>query len=617
MIRFDNDPKPIKEAGLMSRINASVMDNQESLLDKFKDAEGAEEKLQVVKTGAEGAEKTVNSIDQNIDKHRVRNNSIVARASKSILQFPIYVTQTLRTNEAHIISKQFERVYASLVQTAIAQNPIITDDLANDLGFLKKFHTNIKEAAEVLVNKYYEPIDDMDAIMKESVFYHQVINERCEVTFSVIPTMDQEIILENARLANEPLTGFSYLKEDGEKDITTDKTSKSDMKWDTVSESELRNMAMNEIDLSSEDKKLLDMTNKDIETDVNTRRQSSYPKKPASNASKADKKAYSDACDQWKETTRNEIESKIQKRDEIEDKVNKSLDELKSNIKSGKYNNKENGNFAYVHGRFVKLNNSTSTTTKTLEKDKQPSEPKTAPVERAVDVPTILRDSDIKKLNGMLPYEIAATFLIKNSEGSGINKEVRYIIGIKTILHLVRTQDIAEDIHELVTGNIHSLQKVRYKSGEIGFLDYFLNLKGIKADAAKKINYNKRWINTLKRNAEYSKLAGSLLNTPAKLINGGDVPIPNGTLILTQTDVTSIIKQTGIDLSNVSNAKRLAKSLFLIGIAIIDSSAGTIKVIFPDADSNWDVQSLASIDAELSKTDNSKLMSELNKLVNK
>jgi hypothetical protein len=57
--------------------------------------------------------------------------------------------------------------------------------------------------------------------------------------------------------------------------------------------------------------------------------------------------------------------------------------------------------------------------------------------------------------------------------------------------------------------------------------------------------------------------------------------------------------------------------LFLIAVGIVDSSAGTIKILFPDRSSSWDIQSLAAIDAEVSKTDNSELMKELNKVINK
>ena len=110
---------------------------------------------------------------------------------------------------------------------------------------------------------------------------------------------------------------------------------------------------------------------------------------------------------------------------------------------------------------------------------------------------------------------------------------------------------------------------------------------------------------------------GSLLKKPISAITGGSVPIPNGTLILSQPDVTMLMNQTGIDLSVVSNAKKLANRLFLFAVVIVDSSAGTMRVLFTDSDNDWDVQSLASIDAELSKTDNSQIMRELNRMVNK
>ena len=183
-------------------------------------------------------------------------------------------------------------------------------------------------------------------------------------------------------------------------------------------------------------------------------------------------------------------------------------------------------------------------------------------------------------------------------------------------MHLIHVQDLADELYELVTGNVKSLQKVRYKTGEIGFADYMFNIKGLKADAAKKINHNKRWLSTLKELANYNKTNRSLLKMPAELLLNGNVPIPNATLILSQTDVTWLVGKTGIDLSQISNARKLAKNLFLIAIAIVDPSAGSMRILF-DGDVDWDVQSLASIDAEVAKTDNSNLLRELQRAVNK
>ena len=215
----------------------------------------------------------------------------------------------------------------------------------------------------------------------------------------------------------------------------------------------------------------------------------------------------------------------------------------------------------------------------------------------------------------MLPYTIEATFRLRTKEG--LDRDVVYIIGIKSILHLISVKDLSTDLREIITGNIKSLQKVRYKTGEISFKDYILHLSTIKSNAAKHINYNRRWLNTLKRLGEYQRLNGTLLKKGVEAITGGHVPIPNGTLVLSQPDVTKLTNETGIDLSVVSNVKRLAKALFLISVIIIDSAAGTMRIIFPDNENTWSVQSISSIDAEVSKTDNSQLLRELNRMVNK
>lgn len=483
--------------------------------------------------GIDQVRKTTDSLDRVLSKRTVDTRSIIARARNSVLQFPIYVPQTIRVNEAHIIGKMFERVYTTLVQTVLAQNPIMDEEQANNLVFLKQFHSNIREATDVLVNQYYTPIDEIDSMMTESIFFTQQLTENCKVTFSVVPCTNQNLILENARLINEPLAGIVYLHED-----------------------------TNEKEKKKQETKSNDVIQKTDEVNISLR-----------------------------SVNKEELE-------ELADNRGETLDELKQKIKD-----KEVKDYVYRDGRYCREER----TRKIVLRDKDDK--------KAIDAPKILKDSDIKKLNGLLPYTIEATFTIRTKQG--LNRDVRYVIGIKSVLHLFRTKDLADDLRELVTGNIHSLQKVRYKTGEINFRDYFFNIKGLKADAAKHINYDKRWLNTLKRLADYRQMHGSLMKKPIEALTNGNVPIPNGTLVLTQPDVTLLTNQTGIDLSIVSNAKRLARSMFLIAVVIVDSSAGTMRVLFTDSDNEWDVQSLAAIDAELAKTDNSQLMKELNRMVNK
>lgn len=564
-----------------------------AIKDAWQDSDkGLSDKLKT--TNDEGIKKvgdTLKDIDDKVIKpNRVDNRSIVARAKNSVLQFPIYIAQTIRVNEAHIIAKMFERVYTTLVQTVLSQNQYIDEDEANNLVFLKKFHSNIKEAADVLVdeyyNKYFEAIDEIDQIMSDSIFYTQKLTENCTVEFRWTPYRDENLIMENARMLNEPLSGLIYLKEADASD-DEEKVREASAKDVPVTEKELEEMAANEKGITHEELELLKKSSEDIRKEA--------------------KAEYGHGSGSSNKTAEDIAKDMMDKKEELKELLNEGVEELKEKIKNGDVKG-----YKYENGRFYR----TDKTNKTTIRPKPTKDKKADPVNSAVDSPKILKDSDIKKINGLLPYTIEATFRIKGKNGS-IDRDIRYIIGIKSVLHMIRTQDLAEDLRDIITGNVKNLQKIRYKTGEISFMDYMFNIKGIKADAAKHVNYNKRWINTLKRLGEYNNTNGSLLKKPITAITGGNVPIPNGTLILSQPDVTMLTNQTGIDLSVVSNAKKLAKRLFLIAVVIVDSSAGTMKVLFTDSDNDWDVQSLASIDAELSKTDNSQIMRELNRMVNK
>lgn len=509
-------------------------------------------------------------IDKSISSHRTSNASIIARARNSVMQFPIYTVPTIRVNEIHIIGKLFERVYADFVRTVISQHPIIDEDEANNLQFLKQFHTNLAESAEVLVNKYYHAIDDIDSMIKESVFHTERLSDNCIVEFAVVPSNNDLINMESTRLAEDPLAGFGYyFKEDD------DGRSKS-------TKSILDNRELRDSDII----KMMDADHTNI-LDKNEMKKLKY-------ASDDEKRRAADK--KWKE----------QHLDTANDTT--KLDYFKNLIDSGiaqsKFSRKGDpqGGFTYMVMDNLK-------STETTARDE---------IKAAVDAPVFLKDADVKKNNGMAPFNIECTFRIRNRNGIE-TKEVKYIIGIKTILHIVSTQDLADELRDLITGNVKTLQKVRYKTGEISFLNYLFNIKGLKADALKRTNSNKRWISTLKRLSDYRNMNGSLLkgtNAIASELMNGSIPIPNGTLILTQADVLYLTSSTGIDLSVVGNAKKLMSNLFLIAVAIVDSSAGTMKVLF-DKDVSWDVQSLAAIDAEVSKMDNSNLMKELNKMVNK
>lgn len=588
----DHDTNDVLTEGIISDTLKAVADvDVNAIKNEWINSKGLNDKLGIINdNGIEKAKNGLGAVDNILKNYSADTRSIITRAKNSVLQFPIYVTQTLRVNEAQIIAKLFERVYTTLVQTVLSHNQILSEEEANDLVFLKRFHTNLKEAADVLVNEYYNPIDEVDSILKESVFLSQKISDNCLLEFRYVPCTDKDLILENARLMHEPLTGLIYLREANEESTTTT------TKILVLSNNEIEDIIANNSDLSEEEKRLARMSATEI------RKQVESEKGNKSKDINLIVKNRLNAAKNAREKLDVEIEETKKRAKELSQEINSSsFKNLNPKEQKKLLAEEKKLGIIYRSGKFCRADATTTTSTKETT--------------HAIDAPKLLHDSDIKKINGMLPYSIEASFSIKTKDG--ITRDVKYIIGIKSVMHLIRTQDLVEDLPELITGNIKTLQKVRYKTGEITFKDYFFNIKSLKADAAKNINYNKRWINTLKRLSDYKDMHGGLMKHAIQGINKGSVPIPNGTLILAQPDVTMLTNQTGIDLSKVSNAKRLARSLFLIGVVIVDSSAGVMRVLFPDSDTDWDVQSLSAIDAELSKTDNSQLMKELNRMVNR
>ena len=225
-----------------------------------------------------------------------------------------------------------------------------------------------------------------------------------------------------------------------------------------------------------------------------------------------------------------------------------------------------------------------------------------------------LVDSQVNKINANAPLQMRATIVVKKANGDGF-QTLSMNIGVKTNLHLIRPADLQEDIADILVGKQDTLQKIRYKTGEITFWKgYMANAKNIKADATKDLK-DKRWLTTLKRMGDYDKLRGTLWQKGIEALTNGSVPIPNATLVLSQTDVTNIKGATGIDLHDLATAHKLCKNLFLFCFIIVAPKDGqkTMKVLMPDMSTSWDTQSIASLEAEVNKMDNSSLTEELAK----
>lgn len=488
-------------------------------LDMLKQADSGLDILDQKLSNADGSGKAAN-FEKMIKKQKKNTASIVARAKNSTFYFSIYISQSVNLSTATALSRVYDRVYATFVQTVLSNKKTLTLDEVEDMKFIKQIHSNNTTGPDISVkkilglesvyNEHYEPIDGFDEMMQESLYHELQINENVSVRFTITKP-PQAIQMESQRGVTDYNDGFPYLE----------------------------------------------ATKEELEERKDRR-----------------------------EEEKNKREADREEREKARDAREKSRD-ARDRDKFSRERRMDNQ--SYVRG---------------------------------VQAPVMLKDKDIKKINSMDPYTINATFIIKKPSSSAkpgvadeiTNVEVNFILAVKTVLHVVKPADLAEELQGLISGNVKKLQKIRYKSGETRFWrDYVFDMKSIKSDATASIT-GKNWIANLKQLAKYQKTYGTALDNVQRFITQSDVPIPNATLILSSNDINVLKDETGIDLTDVSMAKMLASNLFLISIAIVDSTAETVKVLFPQADSNWDIQSLTSLEGEAGKVDNT-IMREINKAI--
>jgi hypothetical protein len=79
--------------------------------------------------------------------------------------------------------------------------------------------------------------------------------------------------------------------------------------------------------------------------------------------------------------------------------------------------------------------------------------------------------------------------------------------------------------------------------------------------------------------------------------------IPNAAIVMSQADVNNIKQQTEIDLLKGSSAKKFCGELFLMNLVVIDTDAGSIKIMQPDEANDYSVHSLASVNKQLATLD--------------
>jgi hypothetical protein len=215
-----------------------------------------------------------------------------------------------------------------------------------------------------------------------------------------------------------------------------------------------------------------------------------------------------------------------------------------------------------------------------------------------------LTEQDVKKSNDMQPYAIQVRLNVINEN----NEFVEYwdiVVGVKTILHLIKSDEIVENIARAVQNRSLLFNMIRWTTGEISFIkDLLLHINDIKFDMTNRAKGYSAWFPTLKRMKD-------------RKVNVADFRvrqlIPNSSLVISSYEVETLEQKYGIMIKDSHIAARLVDSLFLMALVILDEGSQTMDILYSDSNS-FETYALETIQREVSLSSN-RLASEIGRMI--
>lgn len=201
--------------------------------------------------------------------------------------------------------------------------------------------------------------------------------------------------------------------------------------------------------------------------------------------------------------------------------------------------------------------------------------------------------TDVKKANELIPTMMELSFLYNN--GTNMT-ETQIIIGVKTVNHLVTSDDMMHNIALAVKEKRHLFKFIQWTTGEIEMVKDWILAKDKIKDEVKRQRSGREsvWWRRLKGRSAEDKLRRFTFNNK-------DV-LPNSTLVLTMDEVEMIINNHNINILKDARAvKSIFDTFFLLGLVIVDPAAELAYFNF-DGQSDFQIQSFRSLEKENSSS---------------
>ena len=224
-----------------------------------------------------------------------------------------------------------------------------------------------------------------------------------------------------------------------------------------------------------------------------------------------------------------------------------------------------------------------------------------------MSVPSLLKDSDIKKQNDMQPYLMQVRLMAINNENEFV-QFMDFVVGVKVVLHNISSNEMIVNIQNTLSNNGKLFNFIRWTSGEKSlFKDLLLHVNDVKLDVANRSKGSSPWWMTLKKLKETSRIQASFFSKTQV--------VPNSTIVISSYDVDNITKNSGYNLRDARNALRVMKSLFLMNFVIIDEGTRTVEILY-DGENAYQTYALETLEREITMN-SSKLGKELTRMISR
>jgi hypothetical protein len=466
--------------------------------------------------------------------------SVIGMAAKNTFDFPVFVSKSVPLDYATATVQLLEQLYASYVQMAISQHPIVDASSVKHGGFLANFQTN--------VTKY---VEYADSDFQVEACHNEFVQEGVHFEFDMIncSDVDAKEILEC--MDYEPLSEFDHFFQEGGATVTHHTR--------TTRTTPGLGGARNEVHRDETDRSA-----KDIESELNTQ-----------DTDAQGRRVYYDIHGN-RQVNPNEDEYSQHRRKVFRDRQKARYDRDKA-ANDADIAEKDNQNWG------------------TVERHRR-EEHRLRMMNRA---PEVLKEDDMRKMNSMKPLLMKVQLRVQTKDGGIMEKPVEFVVGVHCHTRLVDA-DTWPDVAKYPLKEMNEIvRRAKWKAGELKFVnDILFQIKEKKQTAYDKRDPKRRWYRRL---YEISHAKGD--SRVAGRVSGNSTTglIPNATIMVTNGDVENVKSQTKLDLMKPSLAKRLCKELFLISLVVIDQDAESIKLFIPDLYGDWDVHSLAGVEKQLAE----------------